>query len=258
MSADNAIAILRTRRSPSGSGYEYRLGEYGVSGEPFDREQATSVTEDKGLYCLAERRLVEAGSQDAQAYEAAERVVDGFVAITFHDAEYFVSLFDRSKVFTNVADALAEAGRQEEDHYVEYGHERVFIDATWRDLEAQAEAVRLRRLTCKVLGPRARNPNGRVDFQNLGGPGIEDKLLDWGWSEDLVAAVMEKVGSTYFAWRTFREAENLRIAREGNAAEMERYQRSQERGCCQSHDEVFVVDAEEGEVRVHFGFHHGH
>lgn len=260
MSADNAIAILRTRRDNGDSAhYEYRLAEYGVSGEPFDRQQATQVSEDKGVFSLAERVLRESGSQDVAAYEAATLVVDGFVAIVFHDAEYFVSMFANSPVFTNVGDALAEAGRQEEDHYVEYGHERVFIDATWKDLEAQAEVVRQRRVTCKVLGPNARPLNGRLDFQNLGGPGIEDKLEGWGWSEDLVAAVMKKVESTYFAWRTYREAENLRIAREDNAAEMERYQRSKDRGCCQNHDEVFVVDVEfEGEVRVHFGFNYGH
>lgn len=261
MSADNAIAILRTRRDNGDSAhYEYRLAEYGVSGEPFDRKQATSVSDEKGQYCLAERALIEAGSRDADAFAAAEVVVDGFVAIVFHDAQYFVSMFANSKVFTNERDAVAEAERIEhEDHYVEYGHERVFVDATWKELEAQAEVVRQRRLTCKVLGPNARPLNGRLDFQNLGNPGIEDKLKSWGWSKDVIAATMNKVEAMYWDWRTHREAENLRLAREDNAAEMERYQRSKDRGCCHSHDEVFVVDAEfQGEVRVHFGFNYGH
>lgn len=264
MSADNAIAILRTRRSigeGADSHYEYRLAEYGVSGEPFDRKQATQVSEDKGLFSLPERVLRESGSQDVAAYEEATRVVDGFVEIVFHDAQYFVSMFANSKVFTNERDAVAEAVRieQDEEHYVEYGHERVFVDTSWKDLLAQADIVRQRRLTCKVLGPNARPLNGRLDFQNLGNPGIEDKLKAWGWSEDVIAATMKKVEAMYWDWRTHREAENLRLAREDNAAEMERYQRSKDRGCCQSHDESFVVDAEfEGEVRVHFGFNYGH
>lgn len=270
MSADNAIAILRTRTNRAGH-YEYRLAEYGVSGEPFIRLQATSVSEAKGQDTAAMRKLFEGGLSfcevDEQALAAAQttmEVVDGFVAITFRCAQDFCDMFAKSPVFTNLADARAKSQRMQRRTYVEYGDEQVCVDATWGDLLAQAEVVRQRRLSCLVRGPNAPrdrigNIDARPDFKYLGGPGIEDKLASWGWSADVVKAAMAKVHAMYFDWEKYSEADNLRFARKGNAAEMERYQRAKAKGCCQSHDESFVVDSEEeGKVRVHFGFNFGH
>lgn len=268
MSADNAIAILRTRSTRGAGHYEYRLAEYGVSGEPFMRTRATSVSDEKGLDTVAMQDLFPDGVRrwdevDPLALAAAEEtmvVVDGFVAITFHCAQGFTEMFARSPVFTNARDAHAEATRMEEEDYVEYGSECVFIDATWEELLAQAEVVRKRRLNCLVRGPRAReerigNIDARADFKYLGNPGIEDKLERWSWPADVVQAVMAKVNAKF--WNT-RDADNLRLAREGNAAEMERFARTKAKGCCQSHEESFVVESEEGQVRVHFGFNFGH
>ncbi|MDZ4837892.1 MAG: hypothetical protein SGJ27_29255, partial [Candidatus Melainabacteria bacterium] len=204
---------------------------------------------------------------DEDALAAAQvtmEQVDGFVGITFHCAQDFCAMFARSPVFTNLNDALQEAARMEEEMYVEYGSERVCMDVTWNDLLAQAEVVRQRRETCLVRGPktpreRIGNIDARPDFKHLGGPGIEDKLAAWGWSDDVVKAAMRKIHSMFFKWETYREADNLRFARENVPAEMERFARAKTRGCCQSHEEVFVVDCEfEGEVRVHFGFNFGH
>jgi hypothetical protein len=271
MSADNAIAILRTHKNRGAGSYEYRLAEYGVSGEPFDRLRATSVSDAKGQGTVAMKTLMAnrpaSGQFDESEYAIAEEtmvVVEGFVAIRYHCAQDFADMFANSPVFTNLADALAEAARMEDERYVEYGSERVCIDLTWSELQTQADIVRQRRLTCLVRGPNARaerigNWNNRKDFKYLGGPGIEDKLKSWGWPDDVVRAAMVKVHLMYFDWTVFRGADNLRLAREGNAVEMERYAAAKAKGCCQSFDEVNVIDSEDdGEVHVHFGFNFGH
>jgi len=260
MSADNAIAVLRTRKP--GGGYEFRLADYGVSGEPFTRRTATAVSVGK-----AESRANVARLFGDVPEEAPFVVVDGFCAITPRDAQYFVGMFAKSPVFDGERAAMDGATRLEEEiGYVEYGSERVCIDSTWGELEARAEALRQRRLTCKVLGPNAEqdgvsfNWDRREDFKNLGGPGIEDKLAQkWGWQPEVVEAVMERVMSKYFDWNRYTDASHLRIARAGNAEEEARYQRQVQAGCCQRHDEDFVVHTLcDGDVRVKFGFNHGH
>jgi hypothetical protein len=246
MSADNAIAVLRTRK---GKGFEYRLAEYGVSAEPFDRATPTSVSIAKGIDYQPDDETV---------------VLDGFVLIKPHDAQHFAEMFARSPVLGSEAEAMkAAATLEEEIGYVEYGSERVCLDGTWAELMQQSAELKRRRKTCKVHGPNCkpdyvRNFARQDDFKCLGGPGIEDKLRGWGWSDELVAGVMKLVHEEFFAWKKWKHANNLRISRIGDRKEALRYGRTKAAGCCQKVDKVYVVDTDEGEVRVRFGFNHGH
>lgn len=260
MSADNAIAILGTRNA-SGNGREFRIAEYGYSGEPFFRRSPKhgGNSEPADQDCLD-------ASLSGINYDSfmPMLVVDGAVMVDFGDPEVFVNLFETSPVFATVEEALEEARRQEEDHYVEYGSEVIAVDASWSELISRRTAIRERRLTCNVMGP---NGKGHFDgprrngypFRCMGAPGVESEIKSWGWEPDVVAAVMEKVERVFFNYEAHPNASHLRIARKDNEKEVAQYERTKAEGCCHAHDEEFEVDCEFGPtVTVLFGFNHSH
>lgn len=258
MSADNAIAVLRTR-NVDGVGHEYRLAEYGVSGEPF-RHSRRPESGDGGN---GWRRDGEDWEFSYDDFEPALEV-NGVSPVEFDDAEVFVTMFEGSQVFPTRESARVEARRIEEEDYVEYGTFVIAVEFSWEELLAQRQAVRNRRLTCKVLGPESVGdwdalPVDNNPFRSMGRPGIEEELLSWGWSAKVVSAVSDKVGETFFDFRRYPNASHLRLARKGEAQEEERYRLTCEEGCCQAHDETFEVTPKRGSsVTVLIGFNHSH
>ncbi len=248
MSADNGFAVVRFTQ-PGGSNM-FRVIPYFASSEPYRRRLMPAAAPAEG-------------SPEADFYDDSPPflLVDGAVVIDPIDPMFFAEDLLKSSVFLTAAEAAASV----EDEYSEYGTEMVAFDGSWNDLMEQAQVVLLRRQDCKVFGPDRKEDEGGFDFdtdsfRNCGGPGIEDKLAQrWGWPEAVAAEVTRLVVEKFFDHEKYPYADNLRLARKGNAAEEARYAEVAACGCCSVHEEVLTIRPDHGprvEVMVAFNFAH--
>jgi hypothetical protein len=230
MSADNVITVLGTRKS-SGEGREYRVAEHADSGSPIHQ----CYDEEKDRWwarCL--------------------------------DAEYLLRIFEGKPVFADENAARNAARTLEDDCFiVEYGVQHADLDETWEELTAQAAALTERRKSC-LLHQRMQssewvNDDDQIDWwgQNY----LDSNLTRWGWQPAEIDAVRDELDKGYFLGECseFRFADNLRLAREGNVAEMTVYASKRGKGCCSCSDKVLEVLLPDGSVsKVHVGFNYAH
>lgn len=230
MSADNVVTVLST---PTATGRAYRVAHHADSGSPI--------------------------------FHYTEGDEDGPWKTRVTDADYAVVIFRDATVFEDASAALQEAYRLEDDiGFVEYGVSSADLDETWEQLLVRAEATRERRKSCHL---HKELPEGQwhvCDYDSI----------DW-WSPNYVVKQLEKLGWTRtealmvceHLWDTYEGGDGgpypfpdrLRLARIGNAAEMEAFQKVKQGGCCSCYEHELVVDVDGGtQSRILIGFNYGH